>query len=229
MTGTAQTTEKSRCQLKTTGTSVTEHWSIPLVFTVPWFRADDARRSAQRRRQWWSTPRRHRRRCACNACRTRCQPRRASWNPIGRNCMSLDWDWTKFHEKTHLAAEGASVLAVLRDFHLLDHLTQRGTITGTIFTNDSNLLGALGLRTKTKAHLVSSFVTNFSGTKFVGLMIHTAVNSFISKRFMPSLHLLLVSKVASLKDCPHIHKLISYHFSVLLICQKIQPERAVAC
>ena len=43
-----------------------------------------------------------------------------------------------------LAAEGASVLAVLGDFHLLDHLTQGGTITGTIFTNDSNLLGALG-------------------------------------------------------------------------------------
>jgi len=46
---------------------------------------------------------------------------------------------------THLSAEGASVLAVLGDFHLLDHLTEGGTITGTIFTNDSNLLGALGL------------------------------------------------------------------------------------
>lgn len=45
----------------------------------------------------------------------------------------------------YLAAERAGIFAVLRDFHLLDHLTQRGTITGTIFTNDSNLLGALGL------------------------------------------------------------------------------------
>lgn len=39
---------------------------------------------------------------------------------------------------------------MLGDFHLLDHLTQGGTITGTIFTNDSNLLGALGLSIKKK-------------------------------------------------------------------------------
>lgn len=142
--------------------------------------------------------------------------------------MSLDLDLTKFHQKTHLSAERASVLAVLGDFHLLDHLTQRGTITGTIFTNDSNLLGALGLQTNTKAHLVSPFVTNISGSKFMGLKLPKAANSFISKQLMPSLQLVLVRKVVSLKDCLHIHKLNSYHFSVLLICQKIQPERAVA-
>jgi len=63
-----------------------------------------------------------------------------------------------FGAPTHLAAEGASVLAVLGDFHLLDHLTQGGTITGTIFTNDSNLLGALGLSIKKKRGLTMRLV-----------------------------------------------------------------------
>ena len=39
---------------------------------------------------------------------------------------------------------------MLGDFHLLHHLTQGGTVTGTIFTHNSNLLGALGLRAKKK-------------------------------------------------------------------------------
>ena len=40
----------------------------------------------------------------------------------------------------YLAAEGASVGGVLSDFHLLDHLSQRGTITGTVFTSDADYL-----------------------------------------------------------------------------------------
>ena len=45
-----------------------------------------------------------------------------------------------------LSAEGASVLAVLRDFHLLDGLPQAGTVSGSILSGDSNLLGSLGHR-----------------------------------------------------------------------------------
>lgn len=45
----------------------------------------------------------------------------------------------------YLSTERASVLAVLGDFDLLHHLTQGSTITGTIFTGDSDLLGALCL------------------------------------------------------------------------------------
>merc|ERR1712054_561647 len=43
-----------------------------------------------------------------------------------------------------LAAEGAGVLGVLSDFHLLHLLTQGGTVTGTIFTGNTDLLCALG-------------------------------------------------------------------------------------
>merc|ERR1719260_499329 len=43
-----------------------------------------------------------------------------------------------------LTTECAGVLAMLRNFHLLDSLPQRGTIPGTIFTGDSDLLGTLG-------------------------------------------------------------------------------------
>jgi len=45
----------------------------------------------------------------------------------------------------HLSTERTGVFAVLRDFHLLDHLPERGTITGAIFTGDSNLLSTLSL------------------------------------------------------------------------------------
>lgn len=51
---------------------------------------------------------------------------------------------------SYLAAEGAGILGVLRDFDLLDHLTQRGTITGTVLSDDSDLLSALGLESKGK-------------------------------------------------------------------------------
>jgi len=44
-----------------------------------------------------------------------------------------------------LAAEGARVASVLRDFHLLDLLPQRSTITGTVLTGHADLLRALGL------------------------------------------------------------------------------------
>ena len=45
-----------------------------------------------------------------------------------------------------LSAELADVLGVLRDFHLLHLLTQRGTITGSVLSDDSNLLSSLGLQ-----------------------------------------------------------------------------------
>ena len=43
-----------------------------------------------------------------------------------------------------LSAELTEVLAVLTDFHLLNLLTQTSTITGTIFPDNTNLLGSLG-------------------------------------------------------------------------------------
>jgi hypothetical protein len=46
---------------------------------------------------------------------------------------------------THLAAESADVLGVLGDLHLLDGLTKRSTITGSILACHSDLLGAFGL------------------------------------------------------------------------------------
>ncbi len=42
----------------------------------------------------------------------------------------------------------AGVARVLADFDLLHLLTQAGTITGTILSNNSNLLGSLALRVK---------------------------------------------------------------------------------
>jgi len=44
-----------------------------------------------------------------------------------------------------LAAESASVLGVLRDFDLLDLATERGTVTGTVLSGNSNLDSALRL------------------------------------------------------------------------------------
>jgi hypothetical protein len=45
-------------------------------------------------------------------------------------------------------AEDAGVLAVLRDFDLLDHLTQGGTVTGAVFPTDSYLLSTLTLHSE---------------------------------------------------------------------------------
>ena len=42
-----------------------------------------------------------------------------------------------------LAAESAGVLGVLRDFDLLDLSSERGTVTGTVLSGDSNLDSAL--------------------------------------------------------------------------------------
>lgn len=44
-----------------------------------------------------------------------------------------------------LAAEGAGILGVLADFNLFHHLPKGCAITGTIFTHNPHLLGALGL------------------------------------------------------------------------------------
>ena len=46
----------------------------------------------------------------------------------------------------YLAAKSANVLGVLSDLHLLDGLTKGSTITGSVFTDNSDLLGALGLK-----------------------------------------------------------------------------------
>lgn len=44
-----------------------------------------------------------------------------------------------------LATEGASVLGVLADFNFLHHFPEGGTITGPVFPDDPDLLGALSL------------------------------------------------------------------------------------
>lgn len=49
------------------------------------------------------------------------------------------------YEKRYLSAERAGVLAVLGNFHLLDHFPEGGTISGTVLPGDSYLLGTLGL------------------------------------------------------------------------------------
>lgn len=48
-------------------------------------------------------------------------------------------------EISHLATEGAGILGMLADFNLLHHFPKGRTVTGPIFTNDPDLLGALGL------------------------------------------------------------------------------------
>ena len=45
----------------------------------------------------------------------------------------------------YFATEGASVLGVLAYFNLLHHFPEGGTITGPVFTHDSDLLGAFSL------------------------------------------------------------------------------------
>jgi len=46
---------------------------------------------------------------------------------------------------TYLSAKCARVFWMLSYLHLFNHLSQRRTITGPIFTGDSNLLGSLRL------------------------------------------------------------------------------------
>lgn len=45
----------------------------------------------------------------------------------------------------YASAEGASVLAVLGDFDLLDLLTDGGAVTGSVLAHDTDFLGVLGL------------------------------------------------------------------------------------
>ena len=60
-----------------------------------------------------------------------------------------------------LSAELAGVLGVLRDLHLLHLLTERGTITGSVLSDDSNLLRSLRLRDKKKKTKVLSVTKLF--------------------------------------------------------------------
>lgn len=57
-----------------------------------------------------------------------------------------------------LAAEGAVVLGVLRDFDLLHDLTERRTVTGTVLTTDANFLSALALLSATSTSIMSVFL-----------------------------------------------------------------------
>ena len=47
-----------------------------------------------------------------------------------------------------LSTEGAHVFGVLGDFHLLDGLTEGGTITGSVLAHNSDFLGTFGLNSK---------------------------------------------------------------------------------
>ena len=50
----------------------------------------------------------------------------------------------KFHLRV-LAAEGTVVLGVLGDLHLLDDLTEGSTISGSVLSANSDLLGVVAL------------------------------------------------------------------------------------
>ena len=52
-------------------------------------------------------------------------------------------EWYDSREVQYLAAERARVGGVLRDFHLLDLLTQRGTVTFPVLAHHTGLLRAL--------------------------------------------------------------------------------------
>jgi hypothetical protein len=45
---------------------------------------------------------------------------------------------------TYFTAEHAVVSRVLGDFHLLHELTERSTVTGTVLSGDTDLLGTFG-------------------------------------------------------------------------------------
>jgi hypothetical protein len=64
----------------------------------------------------------------------------------------------KSEQKMYLPTELTEVLGVLRNLHLLDLLTQTGTIPSTIFANNSSLLGALRLSKHCKNNLVTQLV-----------------------------------------------------------------------
>lgn len=45
----------------------------------------------------------------------------------------------------YASTEGASILAMLGDFDFFDLFADRGTVTGTVFTDHSNFLGMFSL------------------------------------------------------------------------------------
>lgn len=47
---------------------------------------------------------------------------------------------------SHLPTKVARVLAVLRDFNLLHHLTQRGAVPGAVLTDNADLLRSFRLQ-----------------------------------------------------------------------------------
>ena len=53
-----------------------------------------------------------------------------------------------FHLRV-LSAEGTVVLGVLGDFHLLDDLTEGSTISGSVLSANSDLLGVVALLSTT--------------------------------------------------------------------------------
>lgn len=143
------------CFVWATQTGCTSHmlgrwwswWCFELI--VPWFRAIVEQPIGQKQRQWWSKPRLLQLRHAYTFCMTRCQRTHASSNPEQR----IDFDkncWCCWAGQIiYLSTESASVLGVLGDFNLLDHLTQGGTIPSTILASDSNLLCTLCLKLHT--------------------------------------------------------------------------------
>ena len=81
-----------------------------------------------------------------------------STQDLGRKCCS---DNSSNLEKiSYLAAECADVLRVLGDFHLFDGFTEGSTITGSIFTNNSDLLGAFSLENLTRENFKHKFTTS---------------------------------------------------------------------
>lgn len=61
---------------------------------------------------------------------------------------------------TYLSAKCARVFGMLSYLHLFNHLSQRRTITGPIFTGDSNLLGSLRLEKKKKISITPISMSN---------------------------------------------------------------------
>lgn len=60
----------------------------------------------------------------------------------------MQFEWRIIEVLTDLSTEAAGIFTVLGDFHLFHHFTKGSTVTGTIFTGDSNLLRTFGLKCK---------------------------------------------------------------------------------
>ena len=81
-----------------------------------------------------------------------------------------------FLKISYLAAECAKILWVLSDFHLFDGFTEGSTITGSIFTNNSDLLGAFSLENLTRENFKTQIHHNYHGRS--DLKSFTNTNSF---------------------------------------------------